>query len=77
MQQLNINMTPEFEKDLKTYMKKCGVTQKSEAVRKAIHDAVEMINRSRHTDFRTWRGLALQQHLNLKTKFKSQDDLWK
>lgn len=77
MAQLNINITPEFERDLKTYMKQRGFHQKSEALREALHEAAEQLRqKKRGSDFRQWRGMALQSSLNSKPRFKSHDDLW-
>jgi metal-responsive CopG/Arc/MetJ family transcriptional regulator len=77
MGQLNINMTPEFEKDLETYMREQGISQKSEAIRRAIHEAALRRQMERQkVDFRSWRGLALKSAPNPKPRFKNEDDLW-
>ena len=77
MAQFNINLTPEFEKDLSLYMKKSGVGKKSDALRQALHEAVERLKgQKKSTDFRRWRGLALKAPLNTKPRFQSEDDLW-
>jgi hypothetical protein len=77
MAQFNINITPEFERDLKVYMKFKGIPTKSDAVRQALHDAVERLkDMTTKTDFRSWRGLALKAPLKTKRRFKNEDDLW-
>lgn len=77
MKQLNLNLTPEFERDLNEFMKRRKVTQKSEAVRQALREAVEKLNQlGISTDFRNWRGMALKAPLKTKRKFRSEDDLW-
>ena len=78
MGQLNINMTQDFEKDLQQYMKAKGILQKSEAVRQALHEAMERQQaEAKKTDFRSWRGLALKVPPNAKPRFKNEDELWK
>jgi Arc/MetJ-type ribon-helix-helix transcriptional regulator len=37
--QLNLNTTPEFERDLEALMKTRGLKSKSEAIRAAVHEA--------------------------------------
>lgn len=77
MSQLNINMTPDFEKDLRQYMKKQGLSRKSDAIRQALHEAVDQLKgRKAGIDFRTWRGIALKAPLNPRPRFKTEDDLW-
>ncbi len=77
MAQFNINLTPEFEKEIALYMKKKRVSTKSDAIRQALHEAVERLKSQRtDTDFRRWRGLALKAPLNTKPRFKSEDELW-
>lgn len=77
MGQLNINLTPEFERELTEYMKRAKITQKSEAVRKAVHEATEKLKAERReTDFSLWLGLALKAPLNPHPRFKTHDDLW-
>ena len=77
MAQLNINVTPEFERDLRTFMKIRGVRQKSQAIRLALH---ELISRLKGTisgiDYRqlVWCAKGLRENPN--PKFRSDDDLW-
>ena len=77
MTQLNINLTPDFEKDLKNYMKEKGCSQKSEAVRLALHEAVERLKGQKiKTNYKVWRGIALMVSQNPKPRFKNDDNLW-
>ncbi len=77
MSQLNINMTPEFESDLERYMKKQGLKQKSEAIRRAVSEALERLKSKKNTtDFESWYGVALKAPLNAHPRFNSEDDLW-
>jgi len=76
MRQLNLNVTPEFERDLLAYMKRKKITRKSEAVRQALHEAVAGSGAARPYDFRPWLGLALKAPLRSKPRFRSEDELW-
>lgn len=42
MSQFNLNITEEFSQDLARYMKARGIGQKSEAIRTAIKEALEI-----------------------------------
>jgi len=78
MSQLNIHMTPTFERDLLKFMKIRHLKNKSEAIRIAIKEGLEhSIYAAQPTDFSSWVGLAKQVPFNKKSKFKSDDDLWK
>lgn len=77
MKQINLNVTPEFEKDLQRYMKKKGIPQKSEALRQALREAVQRLEKlAGTTDFQGWRGMALKTPLADRPRFKTEDDLW-
>jgi hypothetical protein len=77
MAQLNLNITPEFKKDLEKYMRQRGISTKSEAIRMALHELVTMLNVSKKSDFDSWLGAGLKAELKSTRKFKSEDDLWK
>lgn len=77
MAQLNLNITPEFKKNLEKYMRKRGITTKSEAIRMALHELVTMMSVSKKSDFDSWLGAGLKAELKSSRKFKSEDDLWK
>jgi metal-responsive CopG/Arc/MetJ family transcriptional regulator len=77
MSQINIIVTEALEKDLKKYMQRKGITQKSEAIRSALHESVERLeHKNDGKDFRSWLGLGLLSPPNTQPKFKSEDDLW-
>jgi hypothetical protein len=76
MKQLNLNVTPEFERDLRHFMKKKRIAKKSDAIRRALHEAAARTQANTDFDFRSWIGLALKAPLNPKPRFKSEDELW-
>jgi len=78
MGQLNIHMTPTFEKNLLRLMKVRHIKTKAEAIRIAINETLNhSIHQIKPVDFSTWIGLAKNIPVNSKPKFKSDDDLWK
>jgi hypothetical protein len=77
MPQLNIHMTPSFERDLSKYMKLRHIQTKSEAIRMAIKEGIQhAAAQAKVADFSSWLGLGLEVPVNKKTKFSSDDDLW-
>lgn len=77
MSQININVTPEFAKNLSRYMKKRGIRQKSEAIRKAVHEVAEKVETStREGEFRNLLGIGLKAPVNPNPRFKTEDELW-
>jgi hypothetical protein len=58
MKQINLNVTPEFERDLRQYMKLRKLDRKSDAIRWAIREALSRESGSADYDFRAWLGLA-------------------
>jgi hypothetical protein len=76
MKQLNVNVTPEFERDLRHFMKKKGIQRKSDAVRQAMREAASRSKANADYDYRSLLGLGLKALLNPKPRFKSEDDLW-
>ncbi|MEK7748222.1 MAG: hypothetical protein AAB300_04020 [Nitrospirota bacterium] len=77
MKQLNINITPQFEKDLKLYMKRSNLTQKSEAIRLAIEESAARLKKTdSQMEYRAWLGLDLKAPLSAKLRFKNENDLW-
>lgn len=77
MAQLNLHLTPEFERALKRFMRLRGLTSKSEAVRTAVREAAVRDARKGHADFRTWIGAARAAPVNPHPRFSSDDDLWR
>lgn len=41
--QMNLQITPEFERELETIMRTKGLKSRSEAVRRVVHDAAEAV----------------------------------
>lgn len=77
LSQLNIQMTPAFEKALARWMRLKGARTKSEAVRLAVEEGLERSLRSRRTaDFHAWIGIGLGKLPNPTPRFASDDDLW-
>ncbi|HYM10933.1 MAG TPA: hypothetical protein VEU62_09375 [Bryobacterales bacterium] len=76
MKQLNLNVTPEFERDLRRLMKQRGIARKSDAIREALREAAAREAGGREQDFRSWLGLALKAPLRRKPRFRSEDELW-
>ena len=76
MRQLNLNVTQEFERDLRRFMRQKGITKQSEAIRQAVHEAVTKAGAAAHCDYRSWLGLGLKAPLNPKPRFRGEDDLW-
>jgi Arc/MetJ-type ribon-helix-helix transcriptional regulator len=76
MKQLNVNVTDEFEKDLRRVMKAGGYKTKSEAVRQAVRQAAARAHGKKAYDFRSLIGVALGGKENPNPRFKTEDDLW-
>lgn len=78
MSQINLHITPQFEKTLKNFMRLRGFKTKSEAISVAVKESLERAMRTLvTTDFSMWLGMAKKKPLNLKPRFKSDDDLWR
>lgn len=71
-----MNVTAEFERDLRRFMKQRSIARKSDAIRQALHEAVERVGSGGDYDFRSWLGLGLKAPLRRKPRFQSEDDLW-
>jgi hypothetical protein len=77
MSQLNIHMTPQFEKDLQKFMKARHISTKAQAIRVAIQEGLErVVLAQRKVDFSAWLGMGNRAPVNRKTRFRSDDDLW-
>jgi hypothetical protein len=75
--QLNINMTPEFERALARLMRVRNIATKSEAVRIAVVEVLERARpRATAEGFRALMGAGLRAPVRKQRKFKSEDDLW-
>ena len=78
MAQLNLHMTPEFEKALERLMRVRGIPTKSEAVRLAVIEAAERARgKVRPAAFRELLGAGLRVPQRKSPRFRSEDDLWK
>lgn len=75
MRQININVTPEFDKALSLLMASRGLSSKSAAIRVAVAEATER-SLAENTDFRSWIGAGLKAASSKRRRFKSEDDLW-
>ena len=74
MRQINLNVTPEFEQDLEVLMKTRRIATESEAICKAVHEAVGDVKHS--YDFSAWLGMANEWPENPDRQFLNEDDLW-
>lgn len=78
MTQINLHVTPEFEKELQQLMKVKQLKTKALAIRIAVKECLaHSIAQKIPTDFSQWAGLANQVPMNSKPRFSSDDDLWK
>ncbi|MBP7147477.1 MAG: hypothetical protein KBD01_08025 [Acidobacteria bacterium] len=74
---MNLNLTPEFERDLKRYMRRQGISSKSDAVRQAVREALERLEAAeKATDFRVWLGFGLRAAQRTRRRFADEDALW-
>lgn len=76
MKQLNLNVTPEFERDLRRLMKLRNIARKSDAIRLAVREAVERLAAGAECDFRAWLGWGLKAPVRRRRRFRSEDQLW-
>lgn len=76
MRQLNLIVTPEFERDLKKLIKARKYPNQSAAIRAAVHDAVQQKAPEKSRDWHSLLGAALRYPANPKPRFKTEDDLW-
>jgi Arc/MetJ-type ribon-helix-helix transcriptional regulator len=78
MGQLNMHMTPEFEENLRRFMRLRGFTNKSEAIRVAVKEGLETARKDEKEpfDFKRWRGAALEGPTNPNPRFPDDDSIW-
>jgi hypothetical protein len=76
MRQLNLNVTPEFEQDLRRFMRQRNLARKTDAIRLALHEAAARQAADRDCDYRSWLGLGLRAPVRRKPRFRSEDELW-
>jgi hypothetical protein len=75
--QINLHVTPEFERALRRLMKLRGIASKSDAIRIAVKEAAERAIAAPRGSFRSLLGIGLGAPLNPNPRFKSDDDLWR
>jgi len=72
-----MNLTPDFERDLTAYMRRKGISQKSEAIREALREALEVVKREQKKyDWGKLVGIAKQWPENPDARYLTEDDLW-
>jgi hypothetical protein len=77
MAQLNINLTPAFERALTRLMRIRRIKTKSEAVRVAVEEALAASSRrSAAADFAAWIGLGTTAAQNPAPRFPDHASLW-
>jgi hypothetical protein len=76
MKQLNLNVTPEFERDLKLFMRRKGIKRKSDAIRTALREFAERERVKSDCDFHSLLGIGLKTPVNPNPRFKTEDELW-
>ncbi len=73
--QINLNVTPDFERNLRRYMRARGLRTKSEAIREAVREALGLIERrAAPGELDGWLGLA--EGGRRRPRFISEDQLW-
>ncbi len=76
MKQINVNVTPEFERDLQRLMKARRIPTKSDAIRVAVHELAARKPKPDSSHFSELLGAGLRAPLAAKPRFASEEDLW-
>jgi Arc/MetJ-type ribon-helix-helix transcriptional regulator len=76
MKRLSLNVTAEFERDLRQFMKQRKISRKSDAIRQALREAAERSAGAGKSDFRSWLGMGLTAPLRAQPRFRNERDLW-
>jgi hypothetical protein len=76
MGQINIILTPQFERDLQTLMNVRGIRTKSDAIRIAVQEIAKRGSVADTAQFGELPGAGLRAPMNAKQKFRSEDELW-
>ena len=69
-------MTPEFERDLRRYMRLRRISRKSDAIHAALREAVARCSDTQDYDYRAWLGMGLGAPPNKRRRFFTEDELW-
>ena len=76
MSQLNIHMTPAFERALRQYMRARGIKTKSQAIRTAIEEALEQSKSKPSIPWKQLLGSASHLTQTPRRQWLTDDDLW-
>ena len=77
MSQLNMQVTRQFQIELRRLMQARGIHSKSEAIRRAVSEALERtLSAEGRVDYLAWVGMAEACGQNPSPRFKTHDDLW-
>ncbi len=76
MGQLNIRLTPDFDRKLARLMELRGISTKTEAVRAAVSEAVERAEHRPTTSWEKLRGAANKYEQRPREQWLTEDDLW-
>ncbi|OHB75480.1 MAG: hypothetical protein A2Z34_08995 [Planctomycetes bacterium RBG_16_59_8] len=77
MGQINMHVTPWFEKMLARFMRVRKIATKSEAIRIAVKEGVERsVGKGGTVEFHSLRGYANRFSVNPRPRFRNDDDLW-
>lgn len=77
MNQINLQVTADFEKSLSILQKHRHIKSKSEAIRVAVIEAAQKaLAGKKTTDFHSWIGLALKTAPRSLPKLSDEDALW-
>lgn len=76
MRQLNLNVTREFDRDLRLLMQARGIPNKSDAVHTAVREAAARSTEAASFDFRSLLGMGLRSPLPRRRRRLTEDDLW-
>jgi hypothetical protein len=76
MSQLNIHITPAFDRALRRFMRVRGIKTKSEAIRAAVEEAARAAEEKQKIPLETLLGAASRQPQTPRSQWLTDDDLW-
>jgi hypothetical protein len=76
MGQLNIHMSPAFEQKLRRFMKVRQIKTKSDAVRTAVDEALQLAQKTPTVNLRDLFGAGKQLPQRPRKSWLKEDDLW-